>query len=48
MHDRYGKDIPAGSVVGHNEVGEATVGDVVKKVLFPDIGKFTVIGGDLG
>ena len=40
--------VPAGGVVGHDEVDVASLGDVVEEVLFPDIGELAVVWRDLG
>jgi hypothetical protein len=39
---------PSNGIVGHDEIGEPVLGDVVEEVLFPDIGQLAVVWGDLG
>jgi hypothetical protein len=41
-------NVPARSIVCHDEVGETAFGNIMKEVLFPNIGQFAVIGWDLG
>jgi hypothetical protein len=41
-------NVPARSVVCHDEVGETAIGYIMKEVLFPNIGQFAVIRWDFG
>jgi hypothetical protein len=42
------RSIPSGRVVGHDEVGEASIGYVVKEVLLPNVSQLAVVGRNLG
>jgi hypothetical protein len=41
-------DVPASSIVGHYEVDDTVLRDIMEQVLLPDVCQFTITRWDLG